>query len=77
VAGGRASQFLAVPSTYSARGGHPSAKSHVRFVSIREKESFTAYADTNQDHLDVAEHLRDSNDHVENDRHELRETRYP
>jgi len=41
------------------------------------RRSFTTYANTNQDHLDVAEHLRDSNDHVEHDRHELRETRHP
>ena len=43
----------------------------------RELRDFNTYANTNQDHLDVAEHLRDSNDHVEHDRHELRETGHP
>ena len=42
----------------------------------REKERSTTYANTNQDHLDVAEHLRDSNDDIKDDRHELRETRH-
>ncbi len=32
------------------------------------------HGDANQDHLDVAEHLRDAEDNVKNDGHELRET---
>ena len=39
------------------------------------KESFTTYANTNKDHLDIAEHLRDTDDNVEYDGHQLRETR--
>lgn len=78
-AGGTASRFLAVRGTYSAREGHPSAPSqvHVSHKPSEKGKSVPTYANTNQDHLDVTEHLRDSNDHVEYDRHELRETRHP
>jgi hypothetical protein len=47
------------------------------FHDALRRKRFTTYANTNQDHLDVAEHLRDSNDHIEHDRHELREARHP
>lgn len=80
--GGRASQSLAVPSTYSDLEGHPSASSESHIVSllhatreIQGRRLTTTYTDADQDHLDVTEHLRDAEEDVEQNRHELRETR--
>ena len=40
------------------------------------RERFATYADADQDHLDVAEHLGDAYEDVQQNGHELRETRH-
>jgi hypothetical protein len=46
-------------------------------LDARARGKFGTYGNTDQDHLDVAEHLRDADDDVQQNGHELRETRWP
>ena len=41
---------------------------------IQSERMCCTYSDADQDHLDVAEHLRDAEEDVQKDRHELGET---
>ena len=75
--GGRESNPLSGGSKHILSAGRTSvykAPSHDHvspFCATREKG--TTYTNTNQDHLDIAEHLRDADDDVEHNGHKLRE----
>jgi hypothetical protein len=66
----RANRSLEVQSTCSTQEARQSAdKFQVKTLCKGSQDS--TYSDANQDHLDVAEHLWDTNQDVQHDGHQL------